>query len=162
MPTKTTDETGREILLYDDGTQKDAKTGRFIRGPVDNPIVRDPVGMNRLRNAKSKTDARDAIDEEIYPLDPSKWGTGEGWKEVIKKCVSLIMQSKNARGVAELVGKIGSAAGYLSPRGDGETVQIERGIHATPAQLQALLEMLDEEITRRVERRSAIEGETHE
>src|SRR3990172_7512495 len=117
VPTRTKDETGREMLVYADGAKKWADTGYWINGPTDpahNPVLRDPYGMLALRNSKSKADARDAIDEEIYPLDPSKWGTGEGWKELIRKCVSLIMQSKNSRGVAELVGKVGTAAGYLS------------------------------------------------
>lgn len=115
--TRSTDpSTGREILSYPDGSRKWADNGYWINGPTDpkfNPVLADPLGMLQRRNELSKQIAREAVDEGAG-LDPSQYGTGEGWRKIIVHTVKVYLQSKNIRGMGEVLGKLGVVTGYLS------------------------------------------------
>lgn len=118
MPQRTTDESGREIILYSNGSKKDAKTGHWLSPPVDEngrpdtPVTRDPSGMRLRRNEISKQRAIEALDEGAG-LDPSLWGTGLGWQVVISHTVQTYLKSNNIRGMGEVLSKLGTATGYL-------------------------------------------------
>lgn len=150
-------EEGREVLIYDDGTKKDAQTGRFLRGPDDTPISRDPAGMARRGIALSRARAREAIDLETG-VDPSQRGTDEGWMLLVRHAVGLVRASTSPRGVAELLKVIGTAAGYLT-REDREQLPLAGTISATPEKLVALIALLDEELERRTAKARAVDGE---
>jgi hypothetical protein len=146
-PTKKTDESGRELLVYDDGTIKDAKTGHFLRGPTDNPVTRDPLGMLQRRNELSRQIAREAVDEGAG-LDPSQWGTGEGWRKVIKHTVQVYLQSKNIRGMGEVLGRLGTVTGYLSTeseKGSDPYSDEAKAISSVTALVDLLREVLQPE-----------------
>ena len=159
-PTRTADETGRAILVYDNGAVKDARTGHWISGPTndDNPIIRDPRGMLALRNEKSKQLTREAIDEGAG-IDPSQWGTGEGWRKLIVHTVQTYLQSKNIRGMAEVLVKLGVASGYMSSK-ETEAPSHGNAITGTPEAWRELMIMLQEEVEARVNKSKAIDGET--
>src|SRR6266545_744221 len=115
MTERTVDETGREILVHENGMIQDATNGRTIRGPTETAITRNPREMLQRRNEKSRQVADEAIDEGTG-LDPSKWGTGEGWRRLIVHTVQTYMKSSNIRGMAEVLSKLGIASGHLSTR----------------------------------------------
>jgi hypothetical protein len=150
-PIRTTDETGRQIIIHESGTIQDASNGRIIRGPDTNPVKEDPRGMLALRNAKSKLLAREAIDEGME-IDPSKWGTDEGYRQMIVHAVKVFKSSKTARGLGELLTKILSAGGYLT-REEAERIVTPGGIVATPESLARLLAAMDREAQRRADER---------
>ena len=154
---RTIDETGREVLVYPSGLIKDAKNGQIIKGMNETPITKDPRGMLALRNAKSKQIAAEAIDEGAG-VDPSLYGTGEGWRKLIAHATRTFLKSGNIRGMAEILAKLGIAAGYLS-REETPTVPAGR-ISGTPESIRQLLVILDEEIKTRTEKAAAIEGQS--
>ena len=124
-PELKTDENGREYYEYPSGLTKWKDTGHFRTAPLVTPISDDPRGMLQRRNDKSRQIAREAIDEGAG-LDPSKWGTGEGWRSVIVHTVQTYLNSKNLRGMAETFTKLATAGGYLSPEVEkGRVVHIE-------------------------------------
>jgi hypothetical protein len=151
-PIRTNDETGRQIIIHPSGTIQDASNGRIIQGPRETPVTRDPRGMLALRNAKSKLIAREAIDEAME-IDPSLWGTDEGYRQMIVHAVKVFKSSKTARGLGELLTKILSAGGYLA-REEAEKIVTPGGIVATPESLARLIEALDRETERRVNERT--------
>jgi hypothetical protein len=151
-PIRTTDETGRQIIVHESGTIQDASNGRIIQGPRETPVTRDPRGMLALRNAKSKLIAREAIDEAME-VDPSLWGTDEGYRQMIVHAVKVFKSSKTARGLGELLTKILSAGGYLT-REEAERIVTPSGITATPDSIVKLIEALDREAQRRVDERT--------
>jgi hypothetical protein len=157
MATRTTDETGREILVHDSGLIQDASNGQIVKGPDKTPITENPRGMLQRRNEISKQIAADAIDEAAFPLEPRKWGTGDGWRQIVLHTARVYLDSKNLRGMPETFAKLGTAAGYLSSRDEGQTPA--GGITGTPESIRQLLVILDEEIQIRVAKAQAIEAE---
>lgn len=120
---------GEQLKVFADGTVYNLTKRQLERGPFDNPITRDPKGMILRRNEISRQIAREAIDEGAG-IDRSRWGTGEGWRAVIRHTVETYMKSNNIRGMGEVFSKIGSAAGYLTNEpeegGEGEAQSLYR------------------------------------
>ena len=111
IPERITDDTGREILVYSDGTRKLASNGHLLRGPFVTPITQHPHEMIARRNELSRQRAIEAIDEGAG-IEPSKWGTGLGWRKVIAHTVKVYLESKNIRGMGEVLAKLATVAGY--------------------------------------------------
>lgn len=162
-PTRTKDETtGREILVYADGARKWADTGHWLNGPTDpahNPVRADPKGMLRLRNEKSRQAASDAIDEAAFPLDNSKWGTGDGWKELIRHTAQVYLASRNIRGMGEVLSKLGMASGHMS-KDEAERSEHPRNMaYMPPDVIMELIREIEAETAARVEKARAIDAE---
>jgi hypothetical protein len=85
-------------------------------------------------------------------IDPSKWGTDEGYRQMIVHAVKVFKSSKTARGLGELLTKILSAGGYLT-REEAERIVTPGGIVATPESLARLLAAMDREAQRRADER---------
>jgi hypothetical protein len=134
----TDEETGREYYRHENGMEQWKDTGHFKAPPTITPILADPKGMVQRRNEKSRQVAREAIDEGAG-IEPHKWGTGEGWRKIIAHTVRVYLESKNIRGMAETLTKLGMVSGYATK--DEDTDGKGGTIHATP---QAILELLRE------------------
>ena len=136
-PERVTLPNGEVILQYESGIQKNLH-GRFLRGPTETAITRDPAGMNRRRYALAQQDARAAMDEaaaEQDGLDLSLAAPGYGWQAIIKHTVKTYLQSKNLRGMGETFGKLALATGYV--------VKEEEGGGMTDRERQAYHQLLE-------------------
>lgn len=113
-----TDERGHEIVTYESGAKYDKDAGRLVHPATANMITKEnAAAMYQRRREISEQRARDAIDMaaiEAGKLDLSKMGTGEGWYQLVLHTARTFMQSSNLRGMAEIFGKLGMSAGYLS------------------------------------------------
>jgi hypothetical protein len=152
---KTDEESGREYWLYPSGMSKWKDTGHFRSAPLSSPVGDDPHGMLQRRNEKSRQIAREAIDEGAG-LDPHLWGTGEGWRRIIVHTVQTYLQSKNIRGMAEVLTKLATAAGYASKEEELGKVVIENmnNMIAAPGALLEVVKLLEHD------RQHTIEGLT--
>jgi hypothetical protein len=141
---KTDPESGREYWLYPSGMSKWKDSGLFRSAPAITPVTEDPRGMLLRRNAKSRQIAREAIDEGCG-LDPSQWGTGEGWRRLIVHTVQTYLKSSNVRGLGEVLSKLAAAAGYASQDEDSRKVVIENmnNLALPPEILVALVEQME-------------------
>jgi hypothetical protein len=149
---KTDEDSGREFYLYPSGMSKWKDTGHFRTGPLSSPISEDPRGMLARRNSKSQQIAREAIDEGAN-VDPSQWGTGEGWRRVIAHTVETFLKSGNLRGMAETLTKLAVAAGYQSREEDsGGRVTIENVNIADSRALLEVVQMIEPDGRRRREK----------
>lgn len=144
---------GHQVKVFADGTEYDLALQRLVRGPYDNPITRDPKGMLERRREISRQIAREAIDEGAG-IDRSKWGTGEGWRAVIRHTTEQYMKSTNIRGMGEVFSKLGNAAGYL-------TTDPEAGEGPNGSAVNELIHLLAElALSSSTEPREIIEGRT--
>jgi hypothetical protein len=157
-PIRKTDEEGREILVYDNGTVKDARTGHFLRGVTDpalNPVLADPQGMRRRGLALSQQKTQEAIDLETG-IDPSKHGTGEGWLKLSRKVARLILDATDPAGVAPLYRSLGIAAGYLRKE---TTEKAPSGVlYGSPHAILELVRQIEAEQAARDAQARAVDG----
>lgn len=100
------------------------------------------------RNEISRQVAREAIDEGAG-LDPSQWGTGEGWRAVIVHTVQQYLKSSNIRGMGEVFQKLGTAGGYLASEKDER--EIKHTHYLETEELRELMKLLQEAIPQAVE-----------
>lgn len=164
-PTRDTDpETGREILVYASGARKYADDGKFLNGPTIaeyNPVLADPAAMQKRGRELAQARTRQAINDQVgetLQLDLSQASDSDGWYWLIRHTVNVYLQSKNIRGLGEVLGKLGIAAGYLSREGEARPAHSPQGITASAEELAALLEILEESKAMDRERERAIDG----
>ena len=108
-PTRTTDETGREILLYEDGTRKDARTGYFLTGPQWARITKENAGaMLARRHELNEQAIQNAADQKAIELIMSgrigyitidQIGSSPAVAAVASKLTELILLAKSGREV---------------------------------------------------------------
>jgi len=138
---------GKTVRVYETGMIKTEDGTRWVTPPPGAATFHTSERGKELylrRQEKSQQRAIEAIDAGAG-LDRSKWGTGQGWFTIIEHTVKTYLQSKNIRGMGEVLAKLAGAAGYTS-KDSGEGSAIAEAI-------ASLLEKLIEE-----RRREIIEG----
>ena len=102
---------GKPARLYPDGAIRDSKGWLLTKHPKANQI--DATQSREIwqqRKERAREMAIQAIDAGAG-LDPAKWGTGEGWFNVVRHTVETYLKSTNLRGMGETLTKLASITG---------------------------------------------------
>jgi hypothetical protein len=104
-------------LLMESGSIYDRKAGRICYGPKGGgkyTITKENASAMLARRKELSRQAADEAIDEGAGIDPSKYGTGEGWKAIIRHTVQVYLKSSNIRGMGEVLSKLAMAAGYTT------------------------------------------------
>lgn len=139
---------GAQVLVYEDGTVKDAATGHFLHPPRSAKITTSERGreLGRRRKELAQQRAIEGIDEaaiEAGKIPQHHAGSGDGWKAVVKHIATTLLESKNLRGQAEAANFLGKASGNTLETEGSEMSNIADAITTL---LEGLLEKRREEV----------------
>lgn len=171
MSQRVTTESGEQIIIHDSGVKQDAK-GRLMHGPTDpalNPVLRDPRGMQQLRQQKQARVKLRAKADNLKKRYPEMFGdvdvnslsdelldiAGDSFDRLVwGRVYDIFFDTENDRAASELLPKI------LDPPGrEPEPIGGGQQITATPRALLDLIARMEEEIKTRVDQERAIDAE---
>lgn len=143
---------GRPARLYGNGAIRDERGRLLATQPGANKITAEQSReIWQQRRERARQAAIEAIDAGAG-LDPSKWGTGEGWFNVVRHTVETYLKSTNLRGMGETLTKLATITGLA------DEIKPERGEVTMPIPEVARLVMELSRLTQG-DRSDVVDGE---